>query len=51
MQKRILDEESKRACGDEDKLFIERQKIIHSKFNDERNSCHICKERIEKPFK
>ena len=51
MQKRILAEESRRACGDEDKLFKETQKIITSTFNDERNSCHICKDKIEKPIK
>ena len=51
MHKRILTEESKRACGDEDKLFKERQKIVTSTFHKDKQSCHICKEKMEKVTK
>lgn len=50
MQKRILTEESRKACGDEDKLFNERQKMAQNRFHVERQSCHICKEKIERVF-
>ena len=51
MHKRILTQESKKACGDEDKLFKENQKVIASTFTKDRQSCHICKEKMEKHTK
>ena len=48
MHKRILTQESRKACGDEDKLFKENQKVIASTFTKDRQSCHICKDKMEK---